>query len=174
MNTRFLALLFALAFAIAQNAAAAVTGPSESPGMQLRAASYDGTWKGKVNCLHDPGIWPEDECAAQFTLVIRGPSIDVEQVIRSKKGTETTSKINPGRFKFVRVSSNAVALSIESGADEDGTWVETWSFVMTLEDPEHMLVHWTRVVNNLDIPKGKTGSKFSSVGMGEFSRVPLR
>lgn len=28
------------------------------------------------------------------------------------------------------------------------------------------------MVNNLDMPKGQKGSKFSSVGMGEFSRVP--
>ena len=48
--------------------------------------------------------------------------------------------------------------------------METWSFVMTMKDPDHMIVHWTRVVNNLDLPLAKKGSKFSSVGMGELVR----
>ncbi|MGZ5106019.1 MAG: hypothetical protein ACXWHB_15935 [Usitatibacter sp.] len=62
-------------------------------------------------------------------------------------------------------------MSMDSGKDEDGTWVETWTFAMSLTDPDHMLVHWTRIVNNLDLPRAKKGSKFSSVGMGEFARV---
>jgi hypothetical protein len=33
-----------------------------------------------------------------------------------------------------------------------------------------MIVHWTRVVNNLDMPAEKKGSKFSSVGMGVLVR----
>lgn len=41
---------------------------------------------------------------------------------------------------------------------------------MTLTDPSHMIVHWTRIVNNIDMPMGKKGSKFSSVGMGELVR----
>jgi hypothetical protein len=41
---------------------------------------------------------------------------------------------------------------------------------MTLKDPNHMIVHWTRVVNNVDLPAEKKGSKFSSVGMGVLTR----
>lgn len=171
MRKPSLYLLFAIASALSLNATAAVTAPSEAPGKLLRSASYDGTWKGEVNCLHDPGLWPEDECAVQFTLAIQGASISVEQQVRSKSGKETISDINPGMFSFVRKGTNALALSMQSGDDEDGTWVETWSFVMTLEDADHMLVHWTRVVNNTDMPKAQRGSKYSSVGMGEFSRV---
>lgn len=42
---------------------------------------------------------------------------------------------------------------------------------MTLTDSYHMLVHWTRVVNYIDTPRERKGSKFSSVGIGEFTRV---
>jgi len=42
---------------------------------------------------------------------------------------------------------------------------------MTLKDPNHMIVHWTRIVNNVDMPVGTKGSKFSSVGMGELART---
>jgi len=140
-------------------------------GEKLRAAPYDGKWTGVVNCLYDPGLWPADECEVRFTLDIRGPLVLVEQIIRSKKGEEIKSNINPGKFTFVRVSTNAIAMSINTGKDEDGLWVETWAFAMTLRDPDHMLVHWTRVVNNTDMPKEQKGSKFSSTGMGEFARL---
>jgi hypothetical protein len=59
---------------------------------------------------------------------------------------------------------------MDAGEDDDGLWVETWSFAMTLKDTDHMIVHWTRVVNNVDMPPAKKGSKFSSVGMGELVR----
>lgn len=132
----------------------------------LRSASYDGTWSGVVKCLYDPGIWPDDECDVSFTFTIQGQDLRITQVIRSKKGEETKSEINPQKFRFLKLSTNAVAVSMDSGNDEDGSWVETWSFVMTLADPTHMIAHWTRVVNNVDMPIEKKGSKFSSVGMG--------
>src|SRR3989442_1117770 len=90
----------------------------------MRAAPYHGNWTGVVNCLYDPGLWAEDECAVHFTLDIRGPLVLVEQIVRSKKGEETKSNINPGKFTFVRVSTNAIATSIDTGKDEDGLWVE--------------------------------------------------
>src|SRR5689334_10349067 len=61
------------------------------PGLTLRATSFDGKWKGTVDCLHDPGMWPNDECAVRFTFVIQGANLSVEQTIRSKKGVDTTS-----------------------------------------------------------------------------------
>jgi predicted 3-demethylubiquinone-9 3-methyltransferase (glyoxalase superfamily) len=141
------------------------------PALDLRQASYDGKWSGTVNCLHDPGLWPEDECAVRFILDIQGNRIKIDQVIRSKKGKETKSAIDTEKFVVARFATNAVAISMDSGKDEDGTWVETWSFAMTLTDQDHMLVHWTRIVNNIDMPLAKKGSKFSSVGMGEFARI---
>src|SRR5712664_1137805 len=85
---------------------------SQGPiGEKLRATPYDGKWTGVVNCLYDPGLWPEDECEVHFTLDIRGPLFLVEQIIRSKKGEETKSDIKPGKFTFVRASTNAIAMS---------------------------------------------------------------
>jgi hypothetical protein len=137
----------------------------------LRSASYDGSWVGVVNCLYDPGLWPDDECAIGLNFEIHGNAISVKQIVHTKKGQETISEVNKGKFQFDRLASNAVAISMDSGEDDDGTWVETWSFAMTLRDPDHMVIHWTRIVNNLDMPKEKKGSKFSSVGLGELVRV---
>lgn len=134
----------------------------------LRSASFDGKWSGKAKCLYDPQMWPEDECDVGFDFVIEGTHLQATQTIRSKKGEATSSALAPMRFK--RELTNALAYSIESGQDEDGTWVETIAFVLTLKDPDHLIVHWTRVVNNIDVPLAKKGSKFSSVGMGEMVR----
>ena len=141
-------------------------------GARLRAATYDGTWSGTIKCLYDPGLWPDDECDIGIRFDIAGNSISVQQGVRTKNGESTSSTINDGRFALVRLATNAVAISIDSGNDEDGTWVETWSFAMTLKDPDHMIVHWTRIVNNLDMPLAKKGSKFSTAGMGELVRKP--
>ena len=153
---------------VAADPTAAQTASPEAA--KLRAASYDGNWSGTVKCLYDPGLWPEDECDIGLTFDIRGTVLSVHQVVRSKKGEETKSEVNAGKFRFVRLATNAVAVSLDNGNDEDGTWVETWSFAMTLKDPDHMIVHWTRIVNNIDMPRDKKGSKFSSVGMGELVR----
>lgn len=137
---------------------------------KLRTASYDGKWGGTVRCLYDPGMWPDDECDIGVDLKIDGDSFLAEQTIRNKKTGESKKYKVKAKFQFVRLATNAVAVSLKSGNDEDGTWVETTSVVMTLKDPDHMIVHWTRVVNNIDMPKDMHGSKFSSVGMGELVR----
>jgi len=137
---------------------------------KLRTASYDGKWGGTIKCLYDPGLWPGDECDIGLNFRIDGDSFLVEQTIRNKKTGESKKYEVNTRFQFMRLATNAIAISLNSGDDEDGTWVETWSFVMTLKDPDHMIVHWTRVVNNIDMPKNMSGSKFSSVGMGELVR----
>lgn len=41
---------------------------------------------------------------------------------------------------------------------------------MSLQDPDHLIVHWTRLVNNTDFPADKIGSKFSVVQMGTLTR----
>jgi len=158
-----------LAVPISPLPAAAQTVSPESA--QLRAASYDGKWVGMIKCLYDPGLWPEDECDIGLVFEIKGNVVQVQQTVRSKKGEEITSEINPGQFRLFTLATNAVAISLGTGKDEDGTWVETWSFAMTLKDPNHMIVHWTRIVNNVDMPVGTKGSKFSSVGMGELART---
>ncbi len=172
MITRFRTFDFLMALFLASPLAHATLAPVglQLTAPDLRAASYDGKWTGLVKCLYDPGLWPEDYCDVNFTFNIHGSSISVEQTIFSKNGKETKSAVKPGGFKFYRLATNAIAFSMDSGKDEDGTWVETWSFVMTLLDANHMIVHWTRVVNNIDMPIREKGSKFSSVGMGELVR----
>lgn len=137
----------------------------------LRSATYDGKWAGVVKCVYDPGLWPDEECDFSVTFSIKNESLSVVATYRNKDGKETTSEVYPGKFKFIRQSTNAIAFVQSSGNDEDGTWVETWSFDMTLKDPKHMLVHWTRIVNNVDMSPHNKFSKFSTTGMGELRLI---
>lgn len=136
---------------------------------QLTTAPYDGTWSGTVKCLSDPGIWPEDDCDFSLTLRIDGSRFRVHQVVRSKAGVETAADF-PETFRFSRVSTNALAYSMQKGSDRDGRWVETWTFAMSLRDPTHLIVHATRIVNNVDLPAARPDSKYSVVAMGELIR----
>ena len=115
-------LLFTMAISIAGWPSSDLFAQDPTPeGIRLREASYDGIWVGTIKCLYDPGLWPDDECDIGLTLDIDGKSISVQQVVRSKAGEATTSTINDGKFAFIRLASNAVAISIDTGKDEDGT-----------------------------------------------------
>ena len=62
------------------------------------------------------------------------------------------------------------AVAMDTGEDTQGHWVETWTFAMTLKDPDHLLVHWTRVVNNTELARDAKGATFSILGIGELAR----
>jgi hypothetical protein len=148
-------------------------GASDSgPGKALRAASLDGTWSGDMKCLYDPGIWPEDQCDQSWVITINGTKIEGEYATRSKSGKETRSNFNDMKFSALRRETNEIFAAVHSGDDEDGHWVESWTFTVTLEDPDHLIVHWTRIVNNVDMPLNKKGTKFSVVEMGRLVRTP--
>jgi hypothetical protein len=77
----------------------------------------------------------------------------------------------PGKFRVSRYMSNAVIYVTDSAEDGDGTWVESWVLVVTLRAPDELLVVWSRVVNNLDVPLADEHSKFSSQAAGVLRRV---
>lgn len=124
------------------------------------------------NAYMTPGYGQRMSATSGSLSKSRGGALSVWFVAKTKDGQETTTRINPDKFQFVSLATNAVAIMLNTGNDEDGTWVETWSFAMTLTDPDHMMVHWARIVNNIDMSKSEKGSKFSSAGMGELTRLP--
>jgi hypothetical protein len=64
--------------------------------------------------------------------------------------------------------ANAVVFGSHSG----GRWVESQAFAITLKNPETLLVVFSRVVNNRDVPGQPPGSKskISMAAVGEFYR----
>jgi hypothetical protein len=95
---------------LALTSALVLAGPAQAQSRtpeatKLRAASYDGVWNGTIQCLYDPGLWPEDECDIGLSFEIKGNGFRAWQAVRSKKGEVTRSEINPGRFGFSRLAA---------------------------------------------------------------------
>jgi hypothetical protein len=60
---------------------------------------------------------------------------------------------------------------MEQGQDNEGTWVETWAYVVTLKSRDTLIANFYRVVNNVDLPLSVDHSKFSEAQAGELSRT---
>ena len=68
--------------------------------------------------------------------------------------------------------TNAVVVAIDSGNDNDGMWVQTYNFSVTLKDQNTLITNWYNVVNNTGIPLSSATSKFTGAAAGELTRVP--
>jgi hypothetical protein len=80
-------------------------------------------------------------------------------------------EVKPGAFKIDRHQGNAMMYAIDSGGDQDGTWVETWALNMTLRSSQELLVEWTRVVSNVNLPSSSKDRSFSQHTSGVLTRT---
>jgi hypothetical protein len=74
----------------------------------------------------------------------------------------------PGHFVGSMLGPSAVYYALDSGDDEDGTWVESWTFSLTVSESGTLQVEWSRVVNNVDI--ARPSGKFHYSGAGTLHR----
>ena len=86
------------------------------------------------------------------------------------KNEERIIEVKPGKFLVERHMTNAVVAAIDSGSDNEGTWVETWIFAVTQKDRNTLIANFTRQVNNVKLPLSVSHSKFSSAATGELTR----
>lgn len=121
----------------------------------------DGWWDGTIKKT-DEG--PDNDL--QLRLAINGDQIRV-WVVHSGQWIEA----KPGSFRISRYMSNAVIYAMDSGEDDDGTWVESWGLLVTLRSPDELLITWSRLVNNIDAPLDHEFSKFSVQASGVLSRT---
>jgi hypothetical protein len=122
-----------------------------------------GSWKGSIP-IHDGAGEGEN-----LDLKLELTKNDEVELWLINEGDWVEAK--PGKFRISRHRSNAVIYATDSAEDDDGTWVETWVLVVTLRTPDELLVVWSRVVNNLDVPLTSEHSKFSSQAAGILKRV---
>jgi hypothetical protein len=59
------------------------------------------------------------------------------------------------------------------GTHFSGIWTETWTFTITQESHDMLLVSYARVVNNNGAAGTAEGKKFTFRGVGEFKRLPV-
>jgi hypothetical protein len=124
--------------------------------------SLDGTWEGELQSLNKDGTPAKP---GSYRIVISGADAKVFILTDGKE-----REVKPTAFRVQRHLTNAVVLAIDSATDDDGLWVETWSFTVTLKDKNTLITNFSRVVNNANLPLSVDYSKFSRTASGEFQR----
>jgi hypothetical protein len=140
------------------------------PSVGRDVGSFEGTWEGKLEVVDstskkDPDHYKRTKAAVEDLLF----KITIHRQRASVYIGETEAK--PTLFQAQIYMTNAVVFATDTGEDQSGQWVETWDFALTQKNSETLIVCFSRVVNNLDVPEGENNSKFFVVAIGEFRRT---
>lgn len=137
---------------------------------------FDGRWEGPLKSIapqaYDPvhGKNLSDDMALAITVKDGAVSV----FTGNSKGNWT--EVKPGHFEILALKTNATISSIDSSneAPDKSGWVETWNISATHTDRDHLLVAFTRQVNNYNKPDGDRSSapgSFMTLGLGELHRA---
>jgi hypothetical protein len=137
---------------------------------------FDGRWEGPLKSIapqaYDPvhGINLTDDMALALSVKDEGVSV----YTGNSKGD--WREVKGGRFQILTLKTNAAITAVDSSneAPDKPGWVETWNFSVTHKDQDHLLVVFTRMVNNYTKPDEDHGSapgRFIVLGFGELHRV---
>ncbi|MCC8969774.1 hypothetical protein [Bradyrhizobium brasilense] len=124
-----------------------------------------GTWEGSLEYVKGKGLRNPDWPPETWRLIIGDSAVQVFNVSRNDK------EVKPGKFAISRYRTNTLIFAMDSGKDEDGTWVETESFVLTAAGPSILNATLSGAVNNVDLPREQELSSFLYVAIGQFRRV---
>jgi hypothetical protein len=138
-----------------------------APVMAQDLGTLDGTWQGSLHPLNDPSL-ASRRSPVIVRLVISNNTIQVFQPGQDGVFVE----IKPGTYSITRLKTNAVILSVDTGKDREGTWVQSHTYSVTLKDANTLLTNLYWVVNNNDLPPDQDFSKFTVAAVGELSRQP--
>ena len=143
---------------LATMVACATTAPDRT--VTAHDPGLEGLWQGSITITSTPdnplGLrLLVDQEAARVWLELDGAWVEAK----------------PGAFRMEQSMGNAVIQATDSGVDADGKWVETWAIVATLRSPDSMLMAWSRVVNNLDLPPEHESGSYAEQGSGVLHRV---
>jgi len=129
--------------------------------------SLDGTWEGTLQVMQVSGTVAKPS-PWDVRIVIHDLNVDV--FAKLIPGGPFTA-VKPGDFRTIRLGPNAIFASLTSGQDDQGRWVETWNFSVTLKTRESLIVSFHRVVNNVDLPRENHDSAFTESDTGVLTRV---
>ena len=137
-----------------------------APANAAAPRNMDGKWEGSLTVVYPADTKPGAP-AATFTLRVE---IAGDKARVFLKGDKDWIEAKPGAFRVQRLRSNAVLTAIDSGQDEEGTWVETWSVAIAQKADDQALAIYSRLVNNEDLPPTSDHKGFSVAGQGELKR----
>jgi hypothetical protein len=139
-------------------------------GHRLRAASYDGHWAGQLNCTGAESHLSPFPCQFGLELDFAGATMSAAFIEKLKAGDSRT-EFEAGKFHVSGQSTHRFAWAQQSESDDDGEVVEGWTLAMTLKDTDHLVVYWTRIVNNVDVAPDDKDSKWAEFAAGELVRT---
>jgi hypothetical protein len=152
------ALLVVSAFCFSSKASASPSIPIE----------FHGTWEGTLQRTSLPSaeVKPEWTDAGRIRIVISKADVKV-----FTWNDDEWRQIKPKTFGITVFDTNAVISSITSGRDNDGVWVETWSFAVSIIDSQRLHALFQRQVNNKDLPRDDPDATWGTVAFGKLERV---
>lgn len=164
-----LALLFAFATFAVSNVLTSTAENVSKPEPQAPVFTYEGTWEGVLERSRVP-----DQYRVESSL---NPHFAVRIVVHDGKAhvfynkNDAWLEVKAGSFALLQRSTNAVLVSITSGVDTDGTWVESWVFTLAPLAPDELRGYFQRLVNNADMERSKKDAVWGAFASGELKRV---
>ena len=137
------------------------------PAQAQDLGSLDGTWEGSLVVGAAPS-WSGESRPYTVRMTIAGATA---RVFARYGNSGPFQELKPGAFHLTRHGPNGVIAALDQGQDDDGTWVETWAFAVTLKTRDALITNLYRVVNNVDLPLSVSRSKFTEAQAGELFRT---
>jgi hypothetical protein len=137
------------------------------PSIGRELSSFDGAWEGKLEIVDATS--KQDSDRFERTKAAYGKSLKIAIDGQRASVYFGEREIKPASFRAHIYMTNAVIFATD--AADDSRWVETWDFALTQKNSETLIVAFSRVVNNLDLPEGGRDSKFYILAVGEFHRT---
>ncbi len=129
--------------------------------------TLDGTWEGSLAVIGPPGFKAPGP-AYIIRIVVAGTTAHVFGRYRSG---DPFQEVKPGAFRVSRLGPSGIVVAMDTGNDNEGTWVETWNFTVTLKQRNTLIAVFCRTVNNLNLPLSVDHSKFIETQAGELTRT---
>ncbi len=142
----------------------AETGDLESGANSLanpvKTSQFDGPWVGKISSPNHFKPGADLVFKDEIIILLDGDTAKVY----NKSGEDF---VDYGyQFKVDRQGTNVHLYSNEAEA----AWVETIAYTLTLESENRLMVAWSRVVNNHDLPSTSKQARAYFVGVSFFER----
>jgi hypothetical protein len=129
-----------------------------------------GVWEGRLK-VTGSNLNKDSESYKQALAPYDDAPFRIEIRKRTVKVYFAGKEIKPGLFRIRTFMTNAVVTASDTGSDKDGRWVETWDLLLTQKNTNTLIVCFSRVVNNVEIPEEKEISKFFGMAAGELHRI---
>ena len=142
-----------------------ITSNNEKPSAGF--GGLDGSWEGELTFLQGATLHQTQAKTGRYRITIQGTSVRVYFIL-----SDDVRESKSGKFHMEYLMTNAVIFATDSGKDNEGTWVETWVFSLTEKDKDTLLVNFSRMVNNIDLPLTSDHSKVALEATGELKRLP--